>query len=34
MSRSTTMTVRLSGAFSDFFAASGGENGSCENISE
>lgn len=34
MSRSTTMTVRLSGALSDFVAANVGENGSYENISE
>lgn len=35
MSRiTTTMTVRLSGALSDFVAASVGENGSYENISE
>lgn len=34
MSRSTTMTVRLSGALSDFVAANIGENGSYENISE
>lgn len=30
----TTMTVRLSGALSDFVAANVGENGSYENISE
>jgi antitoxin ParD1/3/4 len=30
----TTMTVRLSGALSDFVAASVGENGSYENVSE
>lgn len=34
MSRSTTMTVRLSGALSDFVAANVGENGNYENISE
>lgn len=35
MSRiTTTMTVRLSGALSDFVAASVGENASYENISE
>ena len=34
MSRTTTMTVRLSGALSDFVAANVGENGSYENISE
>ncbi len=34
MSRSTTMTVRLSGALSDFVAANVGEDGSYENISE
>lgn len=34
MSRPTTMTVRLSGALSDFVAANVGENGSYENISE
>ena len=33
MSR-TTMTVRLSGALSDFVAANVGDNGSYENISE
>ena len=30
----TTMTVRLSGALSDFVATSVGENGSFENVSE
>jgi antitoxin ParD1/3/4 len=34
MSRTTTMTVRLSGALSDFVAANVGDNGSYENISE
>lgn len=34
MGRATTMTVRLSGALSDFVAANVGENGSYENISE
>lgn len=34
MSRTTTMTVRLSGALSNFVAANVGENGSYENISE
>jgi antitoxin ParD1/3/4 len=34
MARTTTMTVRLSGALSDFVAASVGENGSYENVSE
>jgi antitoxin ParD1/3/4 len=34
MSRKTTMTVRLSGALSDFVAANVGEDGSYENISE
>ncbi len=34
MPRTTTMTVRLSGALSDFVAANVGENGSYENISE
>lgn len=34
MSRTTTMTVRLSGALSDFVAANVGENGAYENISE
>jgi putative addiction module CopG family antidote len=34
MARTTTMTVRLSGTLSDFVAASVGENGSYENVSE
>jgi antitoxin ParD1/3/4 len=34
MARTTTMTVRLSGALSDFVAANVGENGSYENVSE
>ena len=34
MSRTTTMTVRLSGALSDFVAANVSETGSYENISE
>ena len=34
MSRTTTMTVRLSGALSDFVAANVGEDGSYENVSE
>jgi antitoxin ParD1/3/4 len=34
MSRTTTMTVRLSGALSDFVATNVGEDGSYENISE
>ena len=34
MPRTTTMTVRLSGALSDFVAANVGENGAYENISE
>lgn len=34
MSRTTTMTVRLSGTLSDFVAANVGEDGSYENISE
>lgn len=34
MSRTTTMTVRLSGPLSDFVSANVGENGSYENISE
>jgi len=34
MSRTTTMTVRLSGALSDFVAANVGENGRYENVSE
>lgn len=34
MSRATTITVRVSGALSEFVAANVGENGSYENISE
>ncbi len=34
MSRTTTMTVRLSGALSDFVSANVGEYGAYENISE
>jgi antitoxin ParD1/3/4 len=34
MSRTTTMTVRLSGALRDFVAANVGETGSYENVSE
>ena len=34
MGKSTTMTVRVSGALSDFVAANVGENGAYENISE
>ena len=34
MSRTTTMTVRLSGALADFVTANVGENGSYENVSE
>ncbi len=34
MRRTTTMTVRLSGALSDYVAGNVGENGSYENISE
>jgi antitoxin ParD1/3/4 len=34
MSRTTTLTVRLSGALGDFVAANVGENGSYENVSE
>jgi putative addiction module CopG family antidote len=34
MSRTTTMTVRLSGPLSDFVATNVGENGSYENVSE
>ena len=34
MSRTTTMTVRVGGALSDFVAANVGENGSYENVSE
>ena len=34
MPRTTTMTVRISGALSDFVSANVGENGSYENVSE
>jgi len=34
MSKTTTMTVRLGGALSDFVAENVGENGSYENVSE
>ncbi len=34
MPRTTTMTVRLSGALSDFVAANVGDDGAYENISE
>lgn len=34
MARTTTMTVRLSGALSDFVSANVGESGSYENVSE
>ena len=34
MARTTTMTVHLSGALSDFVAANVGEDGSYENVSE
>ena len=34
MSRTTTMTVRLGGALSDFVSANVGDDGSYENISE
>ena len=34
MSQTTTMTVRLSGALSEFVASNVGESGSYENISE
>lgn len=34
MPSTTTMTVRLSGALSEFVSANVGENGSYENISE
>jgi len=34
MSRSTTMTVRVSGALGDFVAANVGDNGAYENVSE
>ena len=33
MSQTTTMTVRISGALSEFVASNVGENGSYENIS-
>jgi len=34
MSKQTTMTVRMSGALSDFVASNVGEHGSFENVSE
>lgn len=34
MSRTTTMTVRLSGTLSEFVSSNVGENGAYENISE
>ena len=34
MSRTTTMTVRIGGALSDFVAANVGDEGSYENVSE
>ena len=34
MSQTTTMTVRISGALSEFVASNVGENGSYENTSE
>ncbi|WP_333835334.1 ribbon-helix-helix domain-containing protein [Rubrimonas sp.] len=34
MSRTTTMTVRLSGPLSEFVAANVGEDGAYENVSE
>ena len=34
MSRTTTMTVRVSGALSEFIAANVGEGGAYENVSE
>lgn len=34
MSRTTTMTVRVSGALSDFVAANVGADGAYENVSE
>ena len=34
MPRTTTMTVRVSGALSEFVAANVGEHGSYENVSE
>ncbi len=33
MSRTTTMTVRLGGALSDFVSANVGDDGSYENVS-
>ncbi len=34
MSRTTTMTIRLSGALADFVGANVGDDGSYENVSE
>ncbi len=34
MSRTTTMTVRIGGALSDFVSANVGDEGSYENVSE
>lgn len=34
MSRTTTMTVRVSGTLSEFVATNVGEGGACENVSE
>jgi putative addiction module CopG family antidote len=34
MSRTTTMTVRISGALSDFVTANVGQDGAYENVSE
>ena len=34
MSRTTTMTVRLGGALSDFVSSNVGDDGSCQNVSE
>lgn len=34
MSQTTTLTVRVSGALSEFVAANVGENGTYENVSE
>lgn len=34
MSKTTTMTVRVSGALSDFVASNVGEHGAYENVSE
>ena len=34
MSQTTTMTVRISGALSEFVASNVGENGAYENVSE